>query len=240
MALNSTQSVREIVQQHPAAVPVFEAHGIDYCCGGGRSLEEACNTKKIPLNQVISDLDAALIVRPTKDDAQWMTSSLRDLSAHIVERYHAYAKRELPRLAALVAKVHLRHGHMHPELNQVHELVDTITTEVSTHMLKEEQVLFPRICVIERAAENRASVEPAFFGALINPIRHMMSDHDDTGHLLQSVRNLAHDYNLPEDACMSYRALYQGLSDFEKDTHRHIHLENNILFPRALDLEKTQ
>jgi regulator of cell morphogenesis and NO signaling len=238
MALDTTQSVREIVQQHPAAVPVFEAHGIDYCCGGSKSLEDACNKKNVPLNQILSELADALVARPGKEDGQWMTSPLRDLTAHVVERHHACAKRELPRLAALAAKVHLRHGHMYPELNQVRELVETMSSEMFTHMLKEEQVLFPRIATMEHAAENGSALEPAFFGALINPIRHMMSDHDDTGEMFSSIRNLTHDYKLPEDACMSYQALYQGLMDFEKDTHRHIHLENNILFPRALALEK--
>jgi regulator of cell morphogenesis and NO signaling len=238
MALDSTQSVREIVQQYPATVPVFEAHGIDYCCGGGKSLEEACSTKKIPLNRVVSDLAGALVARPDENDGQWMTSSLKELSAHIVERYHGYAKRELPRLAALAEKVQGRHGHMYPELHQLREVVDALTSEMSTHMLKEEQVLFPRICVIEQSAKNGTDLEPAFFGALINPIRHMMSDHDDTGHLLQSIREATHGYKLPEKACMSFQALYHGLVDFEKDTHRHIHLENNVLFPRALDLEK--
>lgn len=238
MALDTTQSVREIVQQHPAAVPVFEAHGIDYCCGGSKSLEDACNKKKVLLNQVLSDLADALVARPAKDDGQWMTSSLTDLTAHIVRQHHALAKRELPRLASLVAKVHTRHGHMYPELNQVHELVETMSSEMSTHMLKEEQVLFPRITTVEQAAVNGSALEPAFFGALINPIRHMMSDHDDTGDLFRSLRELTHNYKLPDDACMSYQSLYQGLIDFEKDTHRHIHLENNILFPRALELEK--
>jgi regulator of cell morphogenesis and NO signaling len=238
MALNSSQSVREIVQQYPGAVPVFEAHGIDYCCGGGKSLEQACNTKKIPVDRVVSDLTEALVARPTVDDGQWMTSSLADLSKHIVERHHAHAKRELPRLAALSQKVETRHGHMYPELHQLRELVAALSGEMSTHMLKEEQILFPRIATIERTAQTGATLEPAFFGALINPIRHMMGDHDDTGHLFDSIRAITHDYKLPEDACMSFQALYHGLVDFERDTHRHIHLENNILFPRALDAEK--
>jgi regulator of cell morphogenesis and NO signaling len=238
MALNSSQSVREIVQQYPGAVPVFEAHGIDYCCGGGKSLEQACSTKKIPLDRVVSDLAEALVARPTVDDGQWMSSSLAELSTHIVQRYHAHAKRELPRLAALAEKVEMRHGHMYPELHQVHELVAALSSEMSTHMLKEEQILFPRIATIERAVQSGAPLEPAFFGALINPIRHMMSDHDDTAHLFDSIRTATYDYKLPDEACMSYQALFQGITDFEKDTHRHIHLENNILFPRALDAEK--
>jgi regulator of cell morphogenesis and NO signaling len=238
MTLDSTQTVREIVRQYPAAVPVFEALGIDYCCGGGKSLEDACERQKVPLSKALKDLGDALVVRPGNDEQHWMTSSLSELSAHIVAQHHARAKRELPRLVALAQKVHLRHGHVHPELHQLCELVEALRSEMSPHMLKEEQVLFPRLSAMEQAARNGTALEPAFFGALINPIRHMMSDHDDTGELLRSIRRLTHDYKLPDDACMSYQALYQGLGDLEKDTHLHIHLENNILFPRALEFEK--
>lgn len=240
MTLDSTQTVREIVQQCPAAVPVFEALGIDYCCGGNRSLEDACKKEKIPLNQVLSDLSCALETRPAKDDGQWMTSSLGELADHIVEHHHGLARRELPRLAALGEKVYLRHGQNHPELARIRELVNAIASEMSTHMLKEEQVLFPRLKVIEEAASNGTTPPPAFFGPLINPIRHMMGDHDDTGELLKTIRALSNNYEPPVGACMSYQALYHGLSDLEADLHRHIHLENNILFPRALEHEKTQ
>ena len=238
MTLDSTQTVREIVQQCPAAVPVFEALGIDYCCGGEKSLEDACKKQNVPLSQALKDHSDALVVRPGKDDKRWTTSSLGELAAHVVEQHHAYAKRELPRLVALATKVHTRHGHAHPELNQLRELVDALRSEMSPHMLKEEQVLFPRLSAMEQAALTGSSLEPAFFGALINPIRHMMRDHDDTGELFKSIRRVTHDYKLPDDACVSYQSFYQGLIDLEKDTHRHIHLENNILFPRALEFEK--
>ena len=113
-----------------------------------------------------------------------------------------------------------------------------MSSEMTVHMLKEEQVLFPRLKLVEESANNGVAPPPAFFGALINPIRHMMSDHDDTGELLKSIRELANEYQPPQGACMSYQALYQGLEAMEKDTHQHIHLENNILFPRALQFEQ--
>lgn len=236
--LDAAQTVREIVQQHPAAVPVFEALGIDYCCGGGKTLEDACNSKGVPVDQLLSELANALVTRPTPEDRRWISCSLGELAGYITEQHHAYAKKELPRLAALAAKVHLRHGHMHPELNQIRELVEVMSREMGSHMLKEEQVLFPRLKVVEGAAQAGVMPPPAFFGSLLNPIRHMMSDHDDTGALLRSLRALTHDYALPDGACMSYQALYRGLSDLERDLHQHIHLENNILFPRALEFEK--
>jgi regulator of cell morphogenesis and NO signaling len=238
MNLDSTQTVAEIARQYPAAVPVFEALGIDYCCGGNRPLEVACAKHNVALNLVLSDLSSALVTRPTEDERHWMTASLADLSAYIVEQHHAYAKRELLRLAPLAAKVETRHGHMYPETHQIRELVNALSSEMCTHMLKEEQILFPRLKVVEDAAGSGVVPPPAFFGALINPIRHMMNDHDDTGELLKALRTLTHDYNPPPDACMSYQALYQGLNALEIDIHQHVHLENNILFPRALELEK--
>lgn len=237
--IDTSQTVREIVQQCPAAVPVFEALGIDYCCGGNRSLEDACDRKKIPLDQVFSNLMDALVARPAKDDSQWMISSLSRLADHIVEQHHTYARRELTRLTALAEKVFLRHGDKHPELGRIRDLVNAIASEMSTHMIKEEQILFPRLKSIEDAASSGQTPAPAFFGSLINPIRHMMEDHDDTGELLQNIRSLTNDYPPPMGACMSYQALYRGLSDLERDLHQHIHLENNILFPRALEFEKT-
>ncbi len=239
MNFDTTQTVGDIVRQYPAAVPVFEAFGIDYCCGGNKSLEEACAKENVSLNLVLSDLASALVARPGPDEQHWMTSSLAELSTYIVEKHHAYAKSELPRLVTLAAKVQARHANMYPELHKVRELVDTMNSETCTHMLKEEQVLFPRLKVVEEAVHAGIAAPPAFFGALINPIRHMLSDHDDTGVLLSSLRSLTRGYTLPEGACMSYQALYRGLEAIEKDLRQHIHLENNILFPRALELEKT-
>jgi regulator of cell morphogenesis and NO signaling len=237
-SIDTAQTVRAIVQEHPAAVPVFEALGIDYCCGGGKSLEEACKKRNIPLDRVLTDLAHALVPRPSEEDGHWMTCSLGKLADHIVEEHHDYSRRELNRLTALAEKVFLRHGDRHLQLGRIRELVNAMANEMSTHMLKEEQVLFPRLKTIEEAATNGQTPPPAFFGALINPIRHMMADHDDTGELLRSLRSLTNDYQPPAGACMSFQALYQGLADLERDLHQHIHLENNILFPRALEVEK--
>lgn len=238
MNVDATQTVAEIARRYPAAVAVFESRGIDYCCGGNKSLEDACSKKNVPLNAVLSDLSSALVAKPAADEHHWMEAPIADLSSYIVEQHHGYAKRELPRLTALAHKVESRHGDTHPELRQIRELVDAMTSEMTVHMLKEEQVLFPRLKLVEDSANNGVAPPPAFFGALINPIRHMMSDHDDTGELLKSIRELANEYQPPQGACMSYQALYQGLEAMEKDTHQHIHLENNILFPRALQFEQ--
>jgi regulator of cell morphogenesis and NO signaling len=238
VTLTQGQTVRSIVQENPTAVAVFESIGIDYCCGGNKSLEEACQKAKLSVEEVLASLENARALPPVEEDCRWLTSSLSELTDHIVNKHHAYTRQEGPRLTALASKVRIRHGHIYPELHQLCELIDAMSSEMLTHMLKEEQVLFPRLSAMERAKQNGTALQPAFFGALINPIRHMMSDHNDTGELLKSMRALTRNYKLPEEACMSYQALYQGLTDLEKDIHRHLHLENNILFPRALELEK--
>jgi regulator of cell morphogenesis and NO signaling len=238
MTLNPSQTVRTIVQENPATVAVFESVGIDYCCGGGKSLEEACQKAKLSVDEVLANLENARALPPIEEDCQWLTSPLSQLTGHIVQKHHEYTRREVPRLTALAAKVRLRHGPAHPELHQLCELIEAMGSEMLTHMLKEEQVLFPRLFAMEQAAQHGTVLQPAFFGALINPIRHMMGDHDDTAELLRSIRALTNNYKLPAEACASYQALYQGLTDLEKDLHRHLHLENNILFPRALELEK--
>ena len=185
----------------------------------------------------LTDVANALTARPTMDDRHWMASSLTDLCAYIVEQHHTYTKRELPRLAALAAKVHLRHGHMYPELHQICECIEALNAEIGDHMLKEEEVLFPRLKALEDAAQSGIAPRPAFFGSMLNPVHHMMSDHSETVELLHSIRALTRDYRLPESACLSYQELYQGLSDLERDLHQHIHLEDNVLFPRALEIE---
>jgi regulator of cell morphogenesis and NO signaling len=240
MNLDQSQTVAEIAREHPLTVPVFEALGIDYCCGGNKSLKDACAKGDISLDRVLSDLSSAIVARPAEEERHWMTLPVVSLCAYIVEQHHGFAKRELPRLSALAEKVELRHAHMHPELHKIRELVYALNSEMSTHMLKEEQVLFPRLKVVEESAQAGTPPPPAFFGALINPIRHMMSDHDDTGELLRSLRRLTRGYHIPEDACASFRMFYQGMEALEKDVHQHIHLENNILFPRALEFEKVK
>lgn len=204
MDLNQTQTVAEIAREHPGTVPVFEALGIDYCCGGNRSLEDACVTKNVAVDHVLAELSDALVARPAPEEGHWMTASLAELSTYIVEQHHEFARRELPRLSALAEKVEQRHAHMHPELHQIRELVHSINSEMSVHMLKEEQVLFPRLRVVEEASRAGKQPPPAFFGALINPIRHMMSDHDDTGKMLRSIRSLSGDYQIPEDAMRQF------------------------------------
>lgn len=237
MTPNIDQTVREIAIENPATVRVFESLGIDYCCGGRRPLKEACERANIPLDRIMELLAKADESDP-EDSRRWSDASLSDLTGHIVARHHAFVRQEVPRLEGLLDKVVTRHGEAHPELLSIQKLFAAMAQELTTHMLKEEQVLFPYLEKMEAAVRESGTVPPAFFGSLQNPIARMLADHDDAGELTSKIRHLSANYQAPESACPSYRGLYRGLADFERDLHRHVHLENNILFPRAIDTER--
>jgi regulator of cell morphogenesis and NO signaling len=222
-------------------VRVFESLGIDYCCGGKRSLGDACSTAKVDLNQLVDMLaKAEQESKPAAGD-QWHSEQLSKLIAHIVGTHHAYVRRQTPFINSLLSKVTSKHGPAHPQVLQIEKLFTAIAQELSTHMMKEEHVLFPHIERLERAALNNEYPLPAaFFGTVRGPIANMMADHDDAGALLSAMRKLAEDYNPPAGACPTFRALYSALEEFERDLHRHVHLENNILFPRAVEFERAQ
>jgi regulator of cell morphogenesis and NO signaling len=230
------KTVREIAVENPASVRVFEKLGIDYCCGGRRPLAEACAEVGVPIERA---LDLLANASPPEETAEagWGTAPLSALAAHIVARYHEVARREIPRIEALAHKVKTPHGKAHPELRDIEELFLSLAQELSTHMMKEEQVLFPYIGRIE-AAEHEGRALPVMpFGSVARPIAVMTADHDDAGALLARIRELSSGYAIPNGACPTYRAFYNALEEFERDMHRHIHLENNILFPRAIAME---
>ena len=154
--------------------------------------------------------------------------------------HHGYVRRETPRISALLTKVISRHGGSHPEVKQIEELFTAVSQELSTHMLKEEQVLFPYIARMEAAFLDGQHLPPAFFGSLTKPIANMLADHDDAGAVLSRMRDLSSGYEPPADSCPTFRALYQGLLEFERDLHQHVHLENNILFARATAMESSE
>jgi regulator of cell morphogenesis and NO signaling len=235
------KTVREIAVETPSSVRVFESLGIDYCCGGKRSLGDACSSAKVDLSQLVDMLaKAELEAKPAAGD-QWHAEQLAKLIAHVVEAHHGYVRRQTPFINSLLSKVTAKHGPAHPQVLEIEKLFTAIAQELSTHMLKEEQVLFPHIERLERAALNNEYPLPAaFFGTVRGPIANMMADHDDAGALLSAMRKLADDYNAPAGACPTFRALYSALEEFERDLHRHVHLENNILFPRAVELERAQ
>lgn len=238
MTPNPDQTVREIAIENPATVAVFEALGIDYCCGGKRPLKEACERANVAVDRLLELLSGANGRESGEGAARWNDAKLADLSAHIVERHHGYVRQEAPRLEALADEVAGKHGDRSPELSSIRDLFAAVSQELSAHMLKEENLLFPYLCEMEAAVLGGRPIPPPFFGSVQNPIARMLADHDDAGELLAKMRALSAGYQAPEWACPSYRGLYNGLEEFERDLHQHIHLENNILFPRAVEMER--
>jgi regulator of cell morphogenesis and NO signaling len=231
------QTVREIAIEHPATVRVFESLGIDYCCGGKRSLQDACQRAGVPVERAL-DLLEGVKEDSTTDTANWGGASAQELVRHIVGQHHSYVRSETPRLMIMFEKVVSRHGQAHSELASIRDLFKALTEELSVHMHKEENVLFPYFEQMESAVAWGAAPPPVVFGSVEMPISRMLADHDDAGELLARIRALSNEYHAPESACPTYRALYHGLEEFERDLHHHVHLENNILFPRALRMEQ--
>ena len=235
--INSESTVREIALQVPDSTRLFEKLKIDYCCGGNQPLAQACAAVGVKVGDVMGMLAEVTRSNSAKNDIVFQNASLPDLITHIVETHHVFTKTEIDRLQALADKVLNAHGGNHPELIHLSELLRQLCSELKPHMFKEEQVLFPYIVGMAHAAEHNQAGPFAPFGTVNNPVRVMMREHDAAGQILREMRALTSDYKVPPDACVSYQTLYGALEYFEKDLHQHIHLENNILFPKALDLE---
>ena len=237
MTLTATKTVGEIAAEVPGTTREFEKLGIDYCCGGSRTLGEACAEANISVDDVLARLEKSLSSTPPGDSEDWQNQPLADLIGHITSTHHVFVREESPRIEALAAKVVGVHGKNHPELLQVQAIFSALAEELSVHLMKEEQVLFPYVLLMEESTLAGEPAPPAMFGTVMNPVRMMMQEHDGAGEALRSLRSVTNDYKLPEDACISYRTLYEALQGFESDLHQHIHLENNILFPRAVAME---
>jgi regulator of cell morphogenesis and NO signaling len=218
-------TISEIAAGSLAAVRVFERFGIDYCCGGKRPLDDVCREKGLSSDAVRSELDRASGPLPTAD-RDWESTPLTELIAHIVSTHHAYLRTELPRLNAQLDKVARVHGVKHADrLTGLPEVYAELRAELEPHMMKEENVLFPMILHPE-ACMMQCGVD--------RPIAVMEMEHEHAGDALARIRKITRDFEPPEGACVTYRALLSGLRELEQDLHLHIHLENNILFPRAL------
>jgi regulator of cell morphogenesis and NO signaling len=226
-------TVGAIVRQYPSLSRLFEQAKVDYCCGGKKPLEVACRNQGIDPQAFLTQLEVALESEETSD-LNVATLSLTELADHIEQTHHTYLHCELPRLERMTAKVAAVHGDKEPRLHQIKEIFLALSQDLSTHLMKEEQILFPMI----RQLEASATVPSFHCGTLANPIRRMEFEHDEAGVALVHLRHLTDDYTPPEWACNTYRALLDALANFERDMHQHIHKENNVLFPRAIELEQ--
>lgn len=236
MLLDPTKTVRELALTIPNATRVFEKTKIDYCCAGSRPLAEACARAGVEVEAISRLLEESRVTAlPESTDFQSM--SLTELANYIIEKHHFFTQQETARLVALLQKVCAAHAENHPELLQVQSAFRVLQADLDQHMFKEERVLFPYIMQLEAAQLANHSLPQAPFGTMRNPLAVMTLEHDAAGDILREIRRLSRDFSLPEDACLSYQTLYAALEEFEADLHQHIHLENNILFPRALALE---
>ncbi len=239
MSASATKTVRELAVENPNATRVFEKLGIDYCCGGQKPLSEACAAAKVSLDEVLMGLEQAEAqAADTAPQKDWQAESVSALVSHIVNTHHRYVKEEVPRIQRLATKVVSVHGQNHAELARVRELFEALGQELLAHMEKEEQILFPYMVQAERAVQTGEPAPHSCFGTVRNPVRMMMMEHDAAGDTLRELRQITSDYVPPADACISYQTLYQAVEAFEKDLHQHIHLENNILFPRVIEMEQ--
>lgn len=220
------KTLGELVAENPSRSRLFEKLGLDYCCGGKRTLGHACEAKQLSLDEVVSQLQCE--VDPSTVEENPAELPLPALSDHIEATHHTYLKQELPRISGLLAKVVKAHGRTHPFLIELQQAYEPFRDELEQHMFKEEQVLFPWIRQIDSVpvAEQRP--------ALSGPISVMEAEHESAGEALEAFRYLTDSYQAPEDACGTFRALYDALATLERDMHQHVHLENNVLFPRAL------
>ena len=227
-------TVGEIVASDFRAASVFEQFGIDFCCGGRRSIAEACQTAAVD-PQVVSRALEALPPPEARDDADVTRWPLDRLIDHIRSTHHAYVRSALPTIGRYLAKLVEVHGARHPELARVAQSFDQMGRDLLQHMLKEEHVLFPYIR--ELAVRPDDGPIPSPFGTVENPIRMMEREHREAGDDLRLMRELTNGYTAPADGCTTYRVCFAELARFEQDLHRHVHLENNVLFPKAIERE---
>jgi regulator of cell morphogenesis and NO signaling len=231
IAIKAETTLGDVVGEHPHLAQELEQRGLDYCCGGGRTLAEACRAAGLDAGTVVADLTA---VDPPNEGEAWSDLGPAELADHIEAVHHWYLWEELPRLTALGHKAALVHGDRHPELADVLVALAALRAELEPHLVKEERVLFPMIHELARAQE-----QPSFHcGSITNPISVMMREHDRAGELLRRLQVVTDGYRPPADACASYRAFYDGLRQLELDTHMHVHKENHALFPAVVQLEQ--
>jgi len=234
MPITAAKTVRELAVEIPNATRVFEKLGVDYCCGGHKPLDEACVEANISVDRVLAELEKSVDTSTDTTTRDWNEAPVAELVDHIINKHHAYVKSEIPRLQALIVKVVSVHGKNHPELESVQAAFGELAAELVAHLQKEELILFPYV----KKMASGGHTAPSCFGTVQNPIRMMMAEHDNAGARLREMREATSNYTLPTDSCFSYGTLFSALVQFEADLHQHIHLENNILFPRAIELEK--
>ncbi|MDX9749617.1 MAG: iron-sulfur cluster repair di-iron protein [Flavobacteriales bacterium] len=236
MSITPDRTIGSIVADDFRAAAVFTAHGIDFCCKGGRTLQDVCDAKGIEVATIDREIAEALRHgQPTADDpATW---TLTHLAEHVERVHHGYVNERTPVIQQYLAKLCKVHGGEHPELHDIAREFDGCAGAMAAHMKKEELVLFPFIKRLELAQREGSTPPTPHFGTVENPVNMMMHEHDEEGERFRRIATLTSGYTPPPQGCNTYRAAFALLQEFEQDLHRHIHLENNILFPKAVALE---
>ena len=235
MTITENKTVAQVVSENIKAAHVFKKHGIDFCCGGGISIEKACEKNNVDFNALVDDL---LIVdeKPNRglDYNNW---DLNFLMGHIINIHHSYVEESSQILLQYAEKVATVHGHHYTEVIEINNLIKDVVSELASHMKKEELILFPYIKQLVEAELAGIQAPLPQFGSVNNPIKMMEIEHENAGDVFKTIAKLSNNYTPPEEACNTFRAFYAMLDEFEQDLHQHIHLENNILHPKAKALE---
>ncbi len=227
----ATTKVSKIVAQNYKTARVFTAHGIDFCCNGGIPLAQACEQQQADLETVTKEIKQAL-AEPETENFEAMP--IDQLAGYIEKTHHSYVRSTVPALMTYLDKVARVHGERHPELLEIRDLFEQSASELAQHMTKEEQILFPYLQAMAASLKNGYSLSEPHFGHVKNPIAMMEAEHEQEGSRFKKIAALTNHYTPPKDACQTYRVAFSMLQAFEEDLHKHIHLENNILFPTAI------
>ena len=237
MNIQENNIIGELVAQDYRAASVFKKYGIDFCCQGNRTIEDACVAKNLDSKSVVTDLNSINQKRDTgsTDYQSWPLDLLAD---YIEKKHHRYVQEKTLEIQPYLDKICKVHGKQHPELFEIKNEFDASAGELAAHMKKEELILFPLVKKMVKAKMEGAKVDAAHFGTVKNPIQMMMDEHTVEGERFRKIEGLSNHYTPPQDACNTYRVTFALLKEFEQDLHLHIHLENNILFPKAIEMEK--
>jgi regulator of cell morphogenesis and NO signaling len=232
----TNKTVGAIVAENFRAAAIFQKHQIDFCCKGNIPLHEACVLSEANEAEVLREIGQVLLEKEaaSNDYNNWPLDLLAD---YIEKKHHRFVLEQIPVIKGFLDKIVNVHGGRHPELAQVRALFNQSADELSHHMVKEERILFPSVKEMIQARVKQEPYAP-FFGTIKNPVAVMMSEHENEGDRFREISRLTHNYTPPADACTTYRVAFESLKEFEKDLHTHIHLENNILFPKALEMEE--
>lgn len=239
MEIQKNQNIGELVAQDYRAASVFKKYGIDFCCQGNRTIDDASNAKEIDVDIILKDLNEVANANASNTTGiDFKTWPLDLLADYIEKTHHRYVEDKTPQIIPYLDKICEVHGEKHPELYQIKDLFQKVVENLAQHMKKEELLLFPFIRKMEKAKRSGELLQKLNFDSIKNLVNEMEDEHFAEGDRFRDIERLSSNYTPPEDACNTYRVTFAMLKEFEEDLHLHIHLENNILFPKSILMEE--